>query len=101
MHRCKHCNCVLTNKFFSLEKTPIVNDCEPEDKESLFSVYCEVLRHLQPLTTTQRLSDQITAQAVTIKKTNKIQLSSKIDLLLSKIRNDLADARQLLDQAER
>jgi hypothetical protein len=40
---------VLTDDFIKLEGQPIIDQYEPEDKESLVSVYCDVLRNMPPL----------------------------------------------------
>ena len=47
--KCKDCEAVLTDDFNKLEGQPIVEQYEPEDKESLVSIYCEVLRQIKTL----------------------------------------------------
>lgn len=45
--RCKDCQTVLTDEYVKLESQPIIDQYEPEDKESIVSVYCDILRGIQ------------------------------------------------------
>ena len=47
--KCKDCQAVLTDDFVKLEAQPIIDQYEPEDKESLVSVYCDILRKAEEL----------------------------------------------------
>ena len=47
--KCKDCQTVLTDDYVKLESQPIVDQYEPEDKEALVSVYCDILRNMPAL----------------------------------------------------
>ena len=47
--KCKDCQTVLTDEFVKLEAQPIIDQYEPEDKEALVSVYCDILRQIPNL----------------------------------------------------
>jgi len=42
--KCKFCNVVLPQSINSLDTSEIVEQYEPEDKETLFSMYCQLLK---------------------------------------------------------
>ena len=46
VQKCKDCQSVSTDDFVKLETQPIIEQYEPEDKESLMSIYCDVLRFM-------------------------------------------------------
>jgi hypothetical protein len=43
LSRCAFCNAILTPSYNTLEKAPIIEQYDPEDKECLFSRYTQVL----------------------------------------------------------
>jgi len=49
VQKCKDCSSVLTDDFTKVEGQPITDQYEPEDKESLVSVYNDILRMAPPL----------------------------------------------------
>ena len=53
--KCKDCEVVLTDEFTKLEGQPILEQYEPEDKESIVSVYCDILRQMEPLNETKNV----------------------------------------------
>lgn len=59
VQKCKDCEAVLTDDFVKLEGQPIIDQYEPEDKESLVSIYCEILRNMGAIDPTKNTMVQI------------------------------------------
>ena len=57
--KCKDCQTVLTDEYVKLEGQPIIDQYEPEDKEAIVSVYCEILRQVPPLDATKNVQYQL------------------------------------------
>ena len=82
LQKCKDCESVTTDDFNKLEGLPVVESYDPEDKESLMSTYCDVLRKIKPLDPNKSLIEQIKfnkGNKKQAKATDKEDVNSKID----------------------
>ena len=58
---------MLTEDFSKLEGQPIIDQYEPEDKESLVAVYCDVLRGMTMVDKSKNIQYQIDEHKRTVK----------------------------------
>lgn len=86
LQRCTFCNCILTPSFNSLEKQPIVQTYDPEDKESPFSLYCQILKNktsqLEPI---KKIADQIDRIHADFKLTQDFESADRISSLINTV----------------
>lgn len=70
--KCKDCQTVLTDEYVKLEAQPIIDQYEPEDKEALVSVYCDILRQVPSLDPKKNVMSQL-------KEISKLQTHNQSD----------------------
>ena len=83
LSRCTFCNAILTPSYNTLEKSPIIEQYDPEDKECLFSRYTQVLSNKgNPITQDillkndkKSLSAQLVAIQDRLKRTENFEMA--------------------------
>ena len=63
---------MLTDEYVKLEAQPIIDQYEPEDKEALVSVYCDILRQVPSLDPKKNVMSQL-------KEISKLQTHNQSD----------------------
>ena len=91
IQKCKDCQAVLTEDFMKLEGQPIVDQYEPEDKESLVSVYCDILREARPLAADKNVQHQLMEELRVYRNSNvKEDLCQKIIEFSNQLNREVA-----------
>ena len=97
--KCKDCQTVLTDDYVKLEGQPIVDQYEPEDKESLVSIYCDILRKVPDLDPKTNVQYQFEESVKSHKQTGQpFPIEAKITEFNAQLKREISLVKQNPDQ---
>ena len=82
---------MLTASYSSFENQPIFEQYEPEDKESLVSLYCDVLRHMPDLKE-ENIERQIRKFHTATSRSGKFELAERLSKFLKVLDMEVTNA---------